>query len=78
MLALDFHHVGHAFSMEVGHHGALLVGDVCAALVGWVRKSHEVEGPREAGSGKSLHPCLQPEGLGVCPVGSREPVNVHL
>lgn len=71
---MGFHHVGHTLSLEVGQHGAYKGGDVCPALVGWVRKSHEGEGPGGTGSGQRLHP----ERLGACPAGSREPVNVHL
>lgn len=77
-LAVDFPCTGHAFSVEVGRFGAHLGGDVCTALGGRVRKSPEGEGLREVGSGRRVHPWLHPERLGACPVGSREPVNVHL
>ena len=76
MLAVDPHHVGHAFPMTVGHHGAPLGSDVCTASTGLVQTSHEGKGPREAASGPRHHLCLWPERLGLCPTGSREPLNV--
>lgn len=52
MLAVDFYCAGHALSMEGEQHETHSGGEVCTAFVGWVSRSHEGEGPREAGQAR--------------------------
>lgn len=49
MLAVGFHPVGLALSMEVGQYGAHLGGVVCPALSGLVPREQVQERPGQAG-----------------------------